>query len=153
VVTQSTTSTALKIRAANWQDASNIYAFLCELEGEALNYTSFRAVFRHNLTNPSIHYMVAERDGDVVGFVSCHTQYLLHHCGKVGEIQECFVKPEYRNQKIGRQLMLAVEALAYQEGFINLEVTTNQKRQDTIRFYERESFNRTHLKLVKPIQY
>ncbi|GAB3499080.1 hypothetical protein GCM10027341_21620 [Spirosoma knui] len=152
MATQSTSNT-LTIRAARWQDASVIYKFLCELEEMTLDLTRFRAVFRHNLTNPSIHYLVAEQAGEVIGFVSCHVQYLLHHCGKVGEIQECFVKEEYRNQKIGRQLLIALDALAHQEGFVNLEVTTNQKRQATVRFYEQALFSQTHFKLVKPIQY
>lgn len=99
-----------------------------------------------------IHYLVADMAGTVVGFVSCHVQYLLHHCGKVGEIQELFVRPDHRNQRIGHQLVAALNQLAIQHGFIHLEVTTNQKRTDTVRFYERESFHRTHIKLVKAIQ-
>ncbi|MFD2573936.1 GNAT family N-acetyltransferase [Spirosoma soli] len=148
---QSTTVNALQIRAAAWKDASVIYSFLCELEEVSLNPTAFRAVFRHNLTNPAVHYLVAELKDSVVGFVSCHVQYLLHHCGKVGEIQELFVKPEYRNQQIGQKLVSALHTVATAEGLINLEVTSNQKRTDTIRFYERESFKRTHVKLVKPL--
>ncbi|QJW88913.1 GNAT family N-acetyltransferase [Spirosoma taeanense] len=140
------------IRPAAQQDLTIIYGFLCELEEMLLDFSRFREVYTHNLTNPMIHYLVAERNGEVVGFVSCHGQYLLHHTGKVGEIQELFVKPAHRNQQVGHQLLAALEALAVQEGFVNLEVTTNQKRLDTIRFYEREAFNRTHFKLVKPIQ-
>lgn len=98
-----------------------------------------------------VHYLVAEQLGTVVGFVSCHVQALLHHVGKVGEIQELFVRADYRNQHIGQQLVAALTRLAVQENFVNLEVTTNQKRADTIRFYERELFQRTHFKLVKPI--
>lgn len=99
-----------------------------------------------------VHYLVAEQSGIIVGFVSCHVQYLLHHTGKVGEVQELCVKPDYRNQHIGHQLIAALNAVAVREGLINLEVTTNQKRTDTIRFYEREGFRATHIKLVKSIQ-
>lgn len=99
-----------------------------------------------------VHYLIAEWTGVAVGFVSCHVQYLLHHTGPVGEIQELYVKPDYRNQRVGHQLVAALNALAVRAGLVSLEVTTNQKRTDTIRFYEREHFSRTHLKLVKPIQ-
>ena len=98
-----------------------------------------------------VHYLVAEWAGVVVGFISCHVQHLLHHTGKVGEIQELYVLPDYRNRHIGHQLMTTLDALAIREGFVNLEVTTNQKRIDTVRFYEREHFSGTHLKLVKPL--
>lgn len=102
--------------------------------------------------NPMIHYLVAEQGDTVIGFVSCHVQYLLHHTGKVGEIQELYVKPALRNQRIGSQLIAALDALANRENFVQIEVTTNQIRTDTVRFYEREQFSCTHFKLVKSSQ-
>ena len=149
---QSTSITDVQIRNASWNDASVIYAFMCTLEEVTLDQTTFLDVFRRNLADLMVHYLIAEQAGDVVGFVSCHVQYLLHHGGKVAEIQELFVRPDRRNQRIGQQLVEALQVLAIQEHCINLEVTTNQKRADTIRFYERELFTRTHVKLVKAIQ-
>ncbi len=149
---QPTFSDALHIRHATEHDASVIYKFICILEEIQLNQATFNSIFHQNLTNPFIHYIVAEWAGEVVGFVSCHVQHLLHHGGKVGEIQELFVRPDVRNQHIGHQLIAALNTLAVENGFINLEVTTNQKRDDTVRFYERESFKQTHFKFVKPIQ-
>lgn len=152
MVPQSTSVDDLHIRAATWNDVPTIYAFVCMLEDSPLDQAAFLTIFRRNLTNPDVYYLVAEQTGEVVGFVSCHVQYLLHHGGKVGEIQELFVRPDVRNQRIGQQFVASLTAIAIQENLINLEVTTNQKRTDTIRFYERESFLHTHVKLVKPIQ-
>lgn len=149
---QSTFADSLQIRAATSADEAVIYLFLCDLEETTLNQAAFRMIYQQNLTNPAIHYLVAEQQGELVGFVSCHVQNLLHHCGKVGEIQELYVRPDVRNQRIGQKFMAELEALAIHENFVNLEVTTNQKRLDTVRFYERESFKKTHFKLVKPIQ-
>jgi PhnO protein len=151
VLTQSTLPTAVYVRDATEQDAPIIYDFICLLEDSTLDVNAFNAIFQHNLANPNVHYLVAERAGAVLGFVSCHVQYLLHHTGKVGEIQELFVRPELRSQGIGRQLVAALNELALLENFVNLEVTTNQKRLNTVRFYERELFIRTHVKLVKPL--
>lgn len=146
-----TSSGSLIIRPATSDDQDVVYAFLCELEDETLDRTQFDACFANNLASPMVHYLIAELPDGPVGFVSCHVQYLLHHTGKVGEIQELFVKPANRSQQIGRQLVDALVALAQQEELVNLEVTTNQKRNDAIRFYERELFIATHLKLVRPI--
>ena len=140
------------IRSATASDVPIIHQFINNLEETTLNSTHFADVFRRNLFNPAVHYLVAEVDGVVVGFVSCHVQHLLHHAGPVGEIHELYVRPDQRGQQIGRQLLDHLAALAQTEGFVNLEVTTNQKRIDTIRFYERESFRCTHYKLVKPIR-
>lgn len=151
MLTHSTLPADIYIRDATEQDAPIIYAFICLLEDSALDRNAFNAVYQRNLHNSDIYYLVAEQYGAVLGFVSCYVQHLLHHAGKVGEIQELFVRPEVRSQGIGQQLIAALNTLALQENFVNLEVTTNQKRLDTIRFYERELFIRTHVKLVKPI--
>ncbi|GAB2534461.1 GNAT family N-acetyltransferase [Spirosoma aerophilum] len=150
---QSTLRTDITIRPALESDAPFIYDFICSLEESTLDKNAFATVFLTNLQNPLIYYLVAEQSGAVLGFVSCHVQHLLHHTGKVGEIQELFVRPEVRNQLIGHQLIEALNTLAKQENFVNLEVTTNRKRTDTIRFYEREAFSPTHIKLVKPLSY
>jgi PhnO protein len=146
-------SAPLMIRPATTDDQDVVYAFLCELEAERLDRTRFNVCFAYNLANPMVYYLIAELPDAVgpVGFVSCHVQYLLHHTGKVGEIQELYVEPTYRNQQIGRQLVSALITLVSEQGLVNLEVTTNQKRDDAIRFYEREAFINTHLKLVRPV--
>lgn len=139
----------VSIRPATADDCTTIYTFLCDLEEMKLNHTAFRAVFRHNLADNCIRYRVAEHNGQLVGFVSCHIQYLLHHTGKVGEIQELYVRPDSRNQRIGNQLIAYLEDMARREGLVNLEVTTNQKRTDAIGFYEQTGFTLSHQKLVK----
>ncbi|MCY7357188.1 MAG: GNAT family N-acetyltransferase [Rudanella sp.] len=142
----------LNIRPATADDYQTIYSFLCDLEEMVLDNTAFRAIFRRNLTDSCVRYRVAEQNGEVVGFVSCHIQYLLHHTGRVGEIQELYVRPENRNQRIGHQLVAYLENMARSEGFVNLEVTTNQRRTDTIRFYEQTGFRLSHRKLMKVLE-
>lgn len=137
------------IRPAEGRDADIVYRFLCELENQRLDLTTFRAIFRLNLTNHAIHYLVAERADDIIGFISCHVQYLLHHVGKVGEIQELFVREDCRNQHIGQRLMDAVDHIARRQGFVNVEVATNRIRTQTHRFYEQIGFRATHYKFVK----
>ena len=150
MTTLPTDAPTLLIRPAEGRDAETVYQFLCELEGQPLDLTAFRAIFRLNLTNYAVHYLVAEQAGEVIGFLSCHVQYLLHHVGKVGEIQELFVRADCRNQQIGRQLLDALDHLARQQGLVNLEVTTNRIRTQTHRFYEQSGFQATHYKFVKP---
>lgn len=142
----------VNIRKAHSQDVHTIYNFICELEETDLNFDAFRSVYLHNLTDPRIHYLVAETHNEVVGFVSCHIQYLLHHAGKVGEIQELYVRPDYRNQCIGKDLVATLEKMAKQDRLVNLEVTTNQQRTDTCRFYEQLTFQSSHFKYVKALQ-
>lgn len=139
----------MHIRPAALSDCPVIYAFLCDLEEETLDRERFDAVFQTNLDHPDYHYLVAETDQKIIGYVSCHTQLLLHHVGRVGEVQELYVSPSCRNQRIGRQLIDRLLQLAADEGWVNLEVTTNKKRLDTQRFYEQTGFSPTHIKFVR----
>lgn len=138
------------VRPASLTDGPTIYNFLCDLENQPLDRFAFDAVFTRNLATPTIYYRVAEQTGEVIGFVSCHVQYLLHHTGLVGEIQELYVRPDCRNLQVGRQLVTALETELAPVGLASLEVTTNQQRADAIRFYESVAFRPTHIKFVKP---
>ncbi len=144
------TDQLVTVRPASLTDGPTIYSFLCDLENQPLDWSAFDAVFTRNLATPTIYYRVAEQTGEVIGFVSCHVQYLLHHTGLVGEIQELYVRPDCRNLQVGRQLVTALEAELAPVGLASLEVTTNQQRADAIRFYESLAFRPTHVKLVKP---
>lgn len=143
------TAQLVTIRPATLTDSPTIYTFLCELENQPLDRSAFDAIFARNLATPTIYYRIAEQTGEVIGFVSCHLQYLLHHTGLVGEIQELYVRPDCRNLRVGRQLLTALETELTPVGLASLEVTTNQQRADAIRFYESLAFRPTHIKLVK----
>lgn len=146
-----TSSAPVLIRRALPTDVAAIHQFICDLEEAKLDPERFSSIYKLNLSSPMVHYLVAERAGDLVGFVSCHTYYPLHHMNKVGEIQELYVRPDYRSQGVGRRLLDALVELAAYKRVSQLEVTTNQKRTDALRFYERESFLCTHYKLVKTL--
>lgn len=53
-----------------------------------------------NLLNFNVHYRLALRNGEVVGMISLHMQFHLHHANWIGEIQELVVLPQMRGQKL-----------------------------------------------------
>ncbi|MPR35671.1 GNAT family N-acetyltransferase [Salmonirosea aquatica] len=137
------------IRPACPADVEVLYTMLCDLENEMLDKEHFVKIFLKNLENQNVSYFIAELDRQSVGMASCHVQLLLHHAAPVGEIQEMYVKPELRSQGIGQRLVEAVKTFSHQRGADQLEVTSNQIRRDTHRFYEREGFIKSHVKLVR----
>lgn len=141
------------IRPATASDVGIIYQFICELEEESFDLSLFQAIFQRNLPNPDYHYFLAFDGLHCVGYASVHAQWLLHHCGKVGEIQEMFVIEDYRSKGVGALLIQALKEIAQRENFEVLEVTANKKRIDTHRFYQRQGFQQTHFKFVKKILY
>jgi PhnO protein len=137
------------IRRASATDRGIIYNMICRLENMILDRAGFDAAFDHNITSSNISYFIAEQDRKPVGMVSCHIQPLLHHAALVSEIQEMYVEAEYRSQKIGNALMEHVTAFAKGEGAVQMEVTSRATREQAHRFYEREGFEKSHVKLVR----
>ena len=89
-------STEVLIREAIPQDFPVIYNFVNELEGEVFDKEKQRLLFDINIQHAHYCYRVAVVNGEVVGYISCHTQMLLHHGGRVGEMQELFVDADKR---------------------------------------------------------
>ncbi|WP_090148979.1 GNAT family N-acetyltransferase [Dyadobacter soli] len=139
----------LTIRRASAADREIIYQMICGLENMPINRPGFDAAFDRNITSPHISYFLAETGEKPVGMVSCHIQPLLHHAALVAEIQEMYVEPEYRSQKVGNALMEHVTAFAKGEGAIQMEVTSRATREQAHRFYQREGFEKSHVKLVR----
>ncbi|MES1219454.1 MAG: GNAT family N-acetyltransferase, partial [Bacteroidota bacterium] len=93
------------IRSAEQKDIPVIYRFICLLEETDFNFILFESICVKNLCNEDLIYLVAESHTDgIIGVISCHTQNLLHHCGRVAEIQELFVEEHFRGLGTGNSL-------------------------------------------------
>ena len=67
----------------------------------------------------------------------------------VAEIQEMFVKEEYRSKEIGKALVEALVFFAKSKSALQIEVTSNNVRENAHRFYQKEGFKKSHVKLVR----
>ena len=138
----------LRIRKVKNQDLDFIYKLICELENEELDLEVFKEIFSENIANPNNLYLIAENEIEEVGFISFHTQNLLHHCGKVGEIQEFFIHQNHREKGIGRQLIEKIMQYSEVNKLKSIEVTTNRKRVENIIIYENLGFTLSHNKFT-----
>jgi PhnO protein len=142
----------MKIRKVEQKDMITIYEQICLLEDTKFNIDEFEKIFYQNLVDENVLYYLGETtNGVVLGFISCHIQNLLHHCGKVAEIQELCVKEAYRGQGIGAQMVKFVEEALLVLNCLSLEVTAQNKRIQTHEFYKKMGFEHTHLKFTKNI--
>jgi (aminoalkyl)phosphonate N-acetyltransferase len=136
------------IRKTESKDLDSIYGFICDLENEVFDFQLFKCIFEENSENPNYKYFVAESDEKIIGFISFHTQKLLHHCGVVGEIQELYIDPNFRNQGIGKLLIQKVKTYAKANNLTSIEVTSNKLRTENIQVYEHLGFRLTHNKFT-----
>lgn len=138
----------VKIRKVKQEDLDFVYKAICELENEVLDVEVFEKIFNENISNPNNLYLIAENESEGAGFISFHTQNLLHHCGLVGEIQEFFIHQNYRGQGMGRLLINEIKDFADQNNFKSIEVTTNKRRVENVLIYENFGFNLSHNKFT-----
>lgn len=138
----------IKIRKIEKQDLDFVYKAICELENEVLDFEIFETIFSENISNPKNLYLMAENETEGLGFISFHTQNLLHHCGLVGEIQEFFIHQKYRGQGVGRLLINEVVDFAEQHNLKSIEVTTNKRRAENVAIYENLGFTLSHNKFT-----
>lgn len=140
-----------ELRHATTEDTDSVYALICELLKDELDYQAFRDGFAANLLDPNFHYRLVLRNGEVVGMISLHMQFHLHHANWIGEIQELVVLPQMRGQKVGSQLLAWAEEEARQAGAELTELSTNIKRRDAHRFYLREGYKQSHFRFTKAL--
>ncbi|OXB23201.1 GNAT family N-acetyltransferase [Flavobacterium tructae] len=138
----------IKIRKVEKQDLDFVYQAINELENEVLDFEVFKEIFEENISNPKNLYLIAENETEGLGFISFHTQNLLHHCGLVGEIQEFFIHQNYRGKGIGRQLINEILQYADRNNLKSIEVTTNKRRVENVFIYENLGFGLTHNKFT-----
>jgi|SRR5579859_5446992 len=137
------------VRRARKTDCKWIYKFICDLEQCIFEYNAFENIYIRNIGNPENIYLVSEADELISGYISCHGQFLLHHAGRVLEIQELYVVEEFRSKGIGQLLIQSLESALIDLDYKSLEVTANSKREKTHGFYKKLGFEFTHLKFTK----
>ncbi|UPZ16440.1 GNAT family N-acetyltransferase [Flavobacterium humidisoli] len=138
----------VNIRKVENHDFDFVYKAICELENEVLDFKVFEEILNENISNPKNLYLIAENENEGLGFISFHTQNLLHHCGLVGEIQEFFIHQKYRGQGVGRLLINEIKNFAAQNNLKSIEVTTNKKRIENVAIYENLGFTLSHNKFT-----
>lgn len=139
------------IREATINDEEIIYKLLVALEEEEFDKKAYSDIYKANLLNPAIFYLVYEEEGRVLGFISVHIQKLLHHVSNIVEIQELIVNQTVRGQGIGRQLFEKAKYIARENGCTQLEVCCNQRRKESHKFYEKQGMKNSHYKFCLEI--
>ncbi len=95
--------------------------------------------------------IVAVSDSVVVGFVALTRFHYFHSDQRLARLASLIVDERYRSQQIGEQLVSAAEQWARDQHCDVLELSSNIKRVDAHRFYERLGYNKTGWRLWKTL--
>jgi PhnO protein len=137
------------IRAADASDSPGVKLLLEELEGHAFDQDIFTRIYAEYLEAPlTLIFVATQEEGEIIGFISCKGQSLLHHEGLVFEIQELVVTATHQGEGLGRKLIAALKSDLQKLGAISLEVTSNKRRKEAHAFYQSVGFLNSHEKFT-----
>lgn len=139
--TPSTTQTAMQIRSATADDVPTVFGLIQALaEYEKLSDAvvgSAEALAEHLFECPCIEAILAEQEGQPVGFALFFSSYSTFLTRPGIYLEDLFVLPEYRGQGIGKALLshLAQQVLERNGG--RLEWSVLDWNQPAIAFYRK----------------
>ena len=80
--------------------------------------------------------IVADHEGDVLGFIALHALPRFEHADRVVRILALVVDPGVRERGIGRLLMAEAERVGHELGAAFVEITAGRHRPDARHLYE-----------------
>lgn len=90
--------------------------------------------------------LVAELDGEVVGMCQLLIFRHFQRCGGLcAEIESMHVHPDHRSHGIGGRLLASAVEAARKAGCYRVQLTSDMRRTDAHRFYERHGFEPSHI--------
>ena len=139
-------------REARENDVDAILALLEEwLPDEALTVKRAEVV-RAAISDERHVLLVAEVDGEVVGFLLLVIFYDLLEGALVGYIQDLYVRANSRSRGLGTALLERAVEEARARGAVELHVSVHPDNRPAIRFYERRGFTSRHLLLEQVLR-
>ena len=137
------------VREATQGDLSAIAALLAD-DGlgrgrEADDVAVYQAAFARMSAQSQNVYLVADSAGEVLG---CLQYTVIHGLSRAGasraQIEGVRVAATARGKKIGETMMQVAIDRARDDGCTLIQLTTDQRRVDARRFYERLGFEASH---------
>lgn len=151
----------IQIRRATRHDLPAIVRLLAddELGRQRERYddplpAAYYAAFTEIDQDPHNQLVVVEADGEIVGTLQLtFLPYLTYQGGTRAQIEAVRVDSRYRNLGVGRQLLDWAIARAREHGCHLVQLTTDTRRGDAHRLYERLGFVPSHvgMKLHLPV--
>jgi ribosomal protein S18 acetylase RimI-like enzyme len=105
------------------------------------------------LAEPNIVILVAERDGEVVGYIYAGVEgydYMSLR-GPAGVLYDIVVDPAHREQGVGRMLLDATLAALKAKGAPRVVLSTAERNESAQRLFARAGFRRTMIEMTREL--
>jgi len=137
------------VRRAEAQDAADIALCLAAL-GYGTSATLVSEKLSTLMASSSDTVLVAEDPtSGIVGVVSLHLVPLFHAAGNLARLTALAVSAEHQRKGVGRALVAAAEAFAWEHDCRRVEVTSGDHREDAHRFYHGLGYEMDERRFIK----
>jgi ribosomal protein S18 acetylase RimI-like enzyme len=143
----------LKVRRADETDIPLLLMLAGELMPEVEATREERMeILRKALRNPDYELVVAELDGETVGFID---QWIIHdfaHGAKLSYIQNLYITSKHRSKGIGSKLLDEIIRSAENKGVLEIHVVTEFENKPAINVYRKHGFVEESLQLEREFE-
>lgn len=138
---------AIRVRPAGVDDAAELARLNTEFNGvdDQPQAIAARLADPRRVETP----LLAEIDGQVVGFAALRVTPCVFYAQPHAELTELFVRPAYRRRGVGRALLACAEEMARQSGAGELMLLTGLDNTEAQAFYRAQGFTDDDLGMLK----
>ena len=124
--------------------------FIAETPQTADGYGAFLGT---QLTKPNVSILVAEQDGEVVGYTYAGAEGFDYMSlrGPAGVLYDIVVDPAHRERGIGRMLIDATLARLEARGVPRIVLSTAEQNEPAQRLFTRAGFRRTMIEMTREV--
>lgn len=143
------TSISSRIRSANEKDVQTLVKLAEEFIPREADDKKRIVVLNQALKNPNYELLVAELEGEIVGFID---QWIIHdftHGAKLGYIHSLYVSSKHRRKGIASKLLQETMKNARDRKVSEIHITTRFDNKPAISLYRKHGLVREHLELEK----
>ncbi len=138
-----------KIRPANEKDVLSLVILAEEFMPREADKEKRVTILKQALRNPDYEMLVAELEGEIVGFID---QWVIHdftHGAKHSYIHNLYVSSKHRRRGIASELLQEAMKKAENLGVSEIHVTTRFDNKSAINLYRKYGLVKEHLQLEK----
>ena len=140
------------VRDFTIEDITAINELLNKELGKCVDINILESTVLNMIDDSNYKILVAEINGNVIGFIGIHFGLAFEIYGKVMRIIALAVKEEYQHHGVGTALLSSAEIFAQKNNAVIIGVNSGLARASAHSFYENKGFTKKGYSFIKNVE-
>jgi len=137
------------IRRARKSDYKNLMQLFNLFMEKSGFYEHLNDSFHKVLADPKCKIFIAEEKGELVGFITFRSRYVVRYPKPIGQVEELFVLKSFRKQGVGKKLIAAIEKSAKTLKCTRIYIESRVDRKIAHKFYQNLGYKKSGYYFLK----